>query len=73
MCRPLVDDDLALHAGTLVGLAVVVVLASHIKLGGHRLAGGVEVVLMVQARHVHARLQGWGGGDKMGEGSGAAA
>ena len=42
----LVDDDLALHAGSLVGLAVVVVLSGNIELAGNGLTRGVQVVLV---------------------------
>lgn len=42
----LLDDDGALHAGALVGLAVVAVGAGGVELVGHLLAGAVEVVLV---------------------------
>ena len=44
--RHLLDDDGALHAGALVGLAVVAVGAGGVELVGHLLAGSVEVVLV---------------------------
>ena len=44
--RHLLDDDGALHAGALVGLAVVAVGAGGVELVGHLLAGAVEVVLV---------------------------
>lgn len=52
----LLHNDLADHAGTLVGLAVVAVLAGGVELGGGLLAGGVQVVLMGQGISVHAGL-----------------
>lgn len=42
----LLDDDGALHAGALVGLAVVAVGAGGVELVGHLLARAVEVVLV---------------------------
>lgn len=42
----LLDDDGALHAGALVGLAVVAVGAGGVELVGHLLAGAVEVILV---------------------------
>jgi sorbitol-specific phosphotransferase system component IIBC len=54
----LLDNDLALHASTLVGLAVVAVLASGGELGGHLLSRGVQVVLVAQSVGVLAGLQG---------------
>jgi len=44
--RHLLDDDGALHAGALVGLAVVAVGAGGVELVGHLLAGAVEVILV---------------------------
>lgn len=44
--RHLLDDDGALHAGALVGLAVVAVGAGGVELVGNLLAGAVEVVLV---------------------------
>ena len=40
------DDDGALHAGALVGLAVVAVGAGGVELVGNLLAGAVEVILV---------------------------
>ena len=42
----LVDDDLTLHASSLVRLAVIAVLSGHIELPGDGLTRGVQVVLV---------------------------
>lgn len=53
----LLHNDLADHAGTLVGLAVVAVAASGGELGGELLAGGVEQVVSADGVSAHAGLQ----------------
>lgn len=53
----LLHDDLADHAGALVGLAEVAVLASGVKLGGVALPGSVQVVVVGQSVGVHASLR----------------
>jgi hypothetical protein len=49
------DDDGALHAGALVGLAVVAVGAGDVELVGDLLAGAVEVILVGDGVGVDAR------------------
>ena len=48
------DDDGTLHAGALVGLAVVTVGAGDVELVGDLLAGAVEVVLVGEGVGVDA-------------------
>lgn len=50
------DNDLAGHASALMGLAVIAVLSGGVKLGGHSLSRGVEVVLVAQLVSVGSRL-----------------
>ena len=49
-------NDLAGHASALVRLAVVAVLSGGVKLGGHSLSGGVQVVLVAKLVSAGARL-----------------
>jgi hypothetical protein len=46
LVRNLLHNDLADHAGSLVGLAVVAVLAGSVELGGVALSGSVQVVIV---------------------------
>ncbi len=52
----LLHNDLAGHASALVRLAVVAVLSGGVKLGGHSLSGGVQVVLVAKLVSAGARL-----------------
>lgn len=52
------NNDLALHASPLMGLAVVRVLASHIEFGGGLLSRGVKVVLVGEGLGVDASGDG---------------
>lgn len=54
----LVDNDLALHASTLVWLAVVAVFTGSVELGGVLLTWSVEVLLMAEGVSVDT---GWDG------------
>ena len=54
----LVDDDLALHASSLVRLAVVVVLSRDIELPGDGLTRGVQVVLVGEGVSVDSGRDG---------------
>jgi hypothetical protein len=56
--RRLLDNNLALHASALVGLAVVAVGAGHVELGGDGVARAVQVVLVGQRVRRHARRDG---------------
>ena len=53
----LLDNDAANHAGALVGLAVVAVLASGVEGELVGLTGGVQVVLAGELVSVHSLLQ----------------
>lgn len=53
----LLHNDLASHAGALVGLAVVAVLSRLGELAGHLLARSVQVILVGQRFSVDAALQ----------------
>jgi hypothetical protein len=54
----LLHDDLAHHAGALVGLAVVRVRARGVEGVGHLITGAVQVVLVGDGIRVHTLLEG---------------